>query len=81
MDIKDFYKEYQNIDGWRMGTITDAMEEWCNLFSERMCVIYGDTKLSYKEMEAKIELAAVGFYNEGIRCGDRVILQLPTFLS
>ena len=33
MDIKDFYKKYQNIDGWRMGTIADAMEEWCNLFS------------------------------------------------
>lgn len=81
MDIKDFYKEYQNIDGWRMGTIADAMEEWCNLFAERICVIYGDTRLSYKEMEDKIELAAVGFYNEGIRCGDRVILQLPNGIN
>ena len=81
MDIKDFYKKYQNIDGWRMGTIADAMEEWCNLFSERICVIYGDIRLSYKEMETKIELAAVGFYNEGIRCGDRVILQLPNGIN
>ena len=81
MEIKECYKKYQSIDGWRMGTIADAMEEWCGLFSERICIVYGEKQLSYKEMKEKIELSAVGFYNEGIRCGDRVILQLPNGIN
>jgi yersiniabactin salicyl-AMP ligase len=81
MDIKEYYRPYQKIDGWRDGTIADAMDEWCDLYSDRICVVMGNKSYTYKKMQEMIDSASIGFQNLGVKKGDRVLLQLPNGIN
>ena len=81
MDVKSKYRQYQSIDGWRMGTISDAMRDWCAAYASRTCVITQEGEITYAQMWQQIESAASVLYGMGLRKGDRVILQLPNGLD
>ncbi|MCR5638626.1 MAG: AMP-binding protein [Lachnospiraceae bacterium] len=81
MDVKEYYRQYQKIDGWRDGTIADAMDEWCDTFSDRTCVVIGDESYTYSQIKEKIRLSAIGLQKLGIKKGDRVLLQLPNGIN
>ena len=81
MRYGEAFKKYQSIEGWNTGTIGIEMLGWCERYKERTGIIAGDTELSYGELGARILLAAKGFYNAGIKHGDRVILQLPNSIN
>ena len=75
------YKKYQVIDGWNKSTIADAMLKWCENFGESVCAIFRNHKITYSEMGQLIEKTAIGFLNEGIKCKDKIVLQLPNNIN
>ncbi|WP_026506311.1 (2,3-dihydroxybenzoyl)adenylate synthase [Butyrivibrio sp. NC3005] len=81
MKYGEAFKCFQSIEGWNKGTIGEEMLRWCDLYTDKTAVISSEENLSYSELGERILLASKGFINEGIRLGDRVILQLPNSIN
>lgn len=75
------YKKYQEIDGWNKSTIADVMLKWCDDFSDAVCVITDDKKITYAQMGQFIREAAIGFLNAKIKPEDKIVLQLPNHIN
>lgn len=78
---REKYRKYQTVEGWNNSTIADGMSEWCEKYSESICIISKDKKITYAEIGRLISETAIGLMNMGIQLKDRVILQLPNSIN
>ncbi|MEH1127371.1 (2,3-dihydroxybenzoyl)adenylate synthase [Micromonospora sp. CPCC 206061] len=62
---------------WRGATLGDLPQQWSRQFGERTALVHGKTRISYAELDRRIDRMAAGFRIYGIDAGDRVVVQLP----
>lgn len=69
--------EYQQKGYWRTETLGELFRIWAHRHPSRTALIDRDTRLSYADLDARMDRLAAGFHAEGIAKGDRVLVQLP----
>lgn len=58
-------------------TLGEWLRMWAKKYTTRIALVDGDNSLTYAELDARADRLAAGLYAQGIRQGDRVMLQLP----
>lgn len=65
-------------DGYWQGRTLDAlMREWAGSYAGRTALVCGDARLTYAELDERVERLAGRLGGLGIGHGDRVVVQLP----
>lgn len=65
-------------EGYRLPhTLGGLLREWTDRFGDAPALIDGALRLSYAEMDRKVDRLAAGFARLGLGAGDRVLVQLP----
>lgn len=73
--------EYYAKGYWSNLTIYDSFIGTVNKFPNRIAVVENEIKWSYSELEGKVQRAANGLYQLGVRKGDCVSVQLPNWVE
>jgi yersiniabactin salicyl-AMP ligase len=55
----------------------ECLQRWASSYAVHTALVAGDTRLSYAELDQRVERLAAGLHGIGIRQGDRAMLQLP----
>ncbi|WP_081803608.1 (2,3-dihydroxybenzoyl)adenylate synthase [Halotalea alkalilenta] len=74
---EEFVERYVAAGYWRGETFGGFLRERAADQGARIAVVDGETRLSYRELDARVDRCALGLYRLGIQKGDRVVLQLP----
>lgn len=74
-------QEVGNTPQAKMDTVTGLIDERVRLQPDDVAVIYGDTELTYRQLDELGRRAAAGLANLGVGQGDRVALWLPNTLA
>ncbi|KUN24796.1 2,3-dihydroxybenzoyl adenylate synthase [Streptomyces antibioticus] len=72
-----FAERYRAAGHWRGHTL-DALLRGCALqYGPRTALVQGNTRLTYAQLNRRVERMAAGFRLRGLRPGQRVVVQLP----
>src|SRR5690606_14151935 len=80
----EFAERYRRAGYWRGETFGAFLRERAAAHPDHPAVVSGETRWSYRDLDARADACAAGFASLGLRPGDRVIVQLPNvpeFLS
>ncbi|MFC7419006.1 (2,3-dihydroxybenzoyl)adenylate synthase [Iodobacter arcticus] len=69
--------EYRSKGYWRGQTFSALLDERVEQYGERLAVVSGQTRWSYRDLAAEADYLAKGFSALGIGPKDRVVVQLP----
>ncbi|HCT77760.1 MAG TPA: 2,3-dihydroxybenzoate-AMP ligase [Micromonosporaceae bacterium] len=58
-------------------TFGEALREWATWYWDRIAVVDGEQRITYRELDARVDRVAGGLRDRGIGVGDRVVVQLP----
>jgi 2,3-dihydroxybenzoate-AMP ligase len=70
-------KSYRAAGYWRDRTLGEELTEWASRSQERIALVDGNRRWSYREVDAAAHQLAVGLWRQGINAGDRIVVQLP----
>ena len=74
---EDVARRYR-ADGWWSGeTFGRLLRERARAYGDRVAVVDGERKVSYRELDERADRLAAGLQRIGVGHGDRVVLQLP----
>lgn len=79
----DVAQEYRRRGYWKGRTLGEHLDDWVARYAERIAIVAGDERISYRELGARSGYAATHLAALGIRPRDRVVMQLnniPEFL-
>ena len=62
---------------WRGLTLDRLLRSWAERSGERTALVHGEHRLSYAELDRRVERLAARFRALGLRAGDRAVVQLP----
>lgn len=83
--MKERYKKnltaYEYLEGWEKVSLSEHLKNWAIRYSDRVALVDEERKITYQEMEEKVEKLARGFFRIGIKNGDTVLVQLPNRIS
>ncbi|WP_165977520.1 (2,3-dihydroxybenzoyl)adenylate synthase [Nonomuraea diastatica] len=68
---------YRSDGTWRGESLGDLLRSWARRNGSATALVKGERRLSYRELDERVDRMAAGFLRQGIRPGDRVVLQLP----
>jgi 2,3-dihydroxybenzoate-AMP ligase len=68
---------YRALGYWRGESLADLPREWAAQFGERTALVHAGNRISYAELDQRIDRMAAGFRRHGIQPDDRVVVQLP----
>lgn len=69
--------QYRKNDYWLPLNLGQRLGGWAECFGERTALICGTDRLSYRELNQRVDAMAVALYKLGLRRSDRVLVQLP----
>ncbi|QZI73146.1 (2,3-dihydroxybenzoyl)adenylate synthase [Pseudomonas protegens] len=72
-----FAQRYRQAGYWRDETFGDLLRVAAQAFAEREALTDGERRLSYRQLDLRVDQLAAGLYRLGLRAGDNVVLQLP----
>lgn len=72
-----FAARYREAGYWRGETFGQMLRERALRHGERTAIVAGQERWSYRELDARAERLAAGFWALGIRQQQRVVVQLP----
>lgn len=75
---------YREAGYWRGVTMGEVLRTTALRFGDHLAVVAGETRWTYRELDAQADALAAGFQRLGLKPGERVIVQLPNraeFLS
>ncbi len=72
-----FAERYRQAGYWRDETFGDLLRHAARTFAEREALTDGQRRLSYRQLDLRVDQLASGLYRLGLRAGDNVVLQLP----
>ncbi|WP_310598879.1 AMP-binding protein [Desulfobulbus sp.] len=70
-------RSYQEKGYWQPWPLGQQLRRWAQAHGERIALVDGEDRLSYLDLDRRVDAMAVGLHRLGLRCGDRVLLQLP----
>jgi 2,3-dihydroxybenzoate-AMP ligase len=68
--------QYVAAGAWGTRSLPTAFRQAAMTYAERTALITPDTRLTYRELDARSDAVAVGLLSSGLRPGERVLLQL-----
>ena len=74
---EEFAERYRTAGLWRGESLPELLRGWCQRFAERTALVHGAVRLTYADLDRRVDRMAAGFQARGIGAGDRVIVQLP----
>ncbi|ATB41898.1 2,3-dihydroxybenzoate-AMP ligase [Cystobacter fuscus] len=74
---EEFAARYREAGYWRGETFGQLLRDRATRHPERLALIAGTQRLSYRELDTRVDQLAAGFHALGIRPRDRVVVQLP----
>ncbi|WWV72020.1 2,3-dihydroxybenzoate-AMP ligase [Sporomusa ovata DSM 2662] len=73
--------KYEQLGYWEKLTLGQQLKLWAEKYQNRIALVEDDTRLTYKELDHKVDELAAGFFTMGIKKGDNVVVQLPNRIS
>ncbi|WP_232660579.1 (2,3-dihydroxybenzoyl)adenylate synthase [Pseudonocardia sp. TRM90224] len=73
----EFAERYRAAGYWTGETFGELLAARAAEHAERVAVVDGDLRLTYRELDERANELAAGFVDAGLVRGDRVVLQLP----
>ncbi len=55
----------------------EELEKWANSYKNNVAIIEGAHKVTYKDLNEKVNTLAFGFLEMGLKKGDKAVVQLP----
>jgi 2,3-dihydroxybenzoate-AMP ligase len=68
---------YRAAGYWLDKPLGTCLWDWADQYGDRVCLVDGPIRLSYRELAAKADGLALALLSQGLRRGDRVLVQLP----
>ncbi|MEV7414959.1 AMP-binding protein [Streptomyces sp. NPDC089919] len=72
-----FVDRYWAAGHWRGNTLDNLLRGWAQEYGPRTALVHGATRLSYAQLNRRVDRMAAGFRGRGLRPGMRVVVQLP----
>ncbi|MER6046064.1 AMP-binding protein [Streptomyces sp. NPDC001793] len=72
-----FVDRYWAAGHWRGNTLDNLLRGWALEYGPRTALVHGDTRLTYANLNRRVDRMAAGFRLRGLRPGQRVVVQLP----
>lgn len=72
---------YEQLGYWEPLTLGQQLRAWSERYQNSIALVEGDSRLTYLELDRKVDELASGFFNLGIKKGDNVVVQLPNRIS
>ena len=69
-------EEYRRRGYWKGLTLGDHLDDWVRRYGERIALVAGEQRISYRELGERVERAASHLAALGIAPGDRIVVQL-----
>ncbi|GAA2879569.1 (2,3-dihydroxybenzoyl)adenylate synthase [Streptosporangium fragile] len=73
-DVAIHYREKGYWDGRTLGSL---LAGWADEYGDRIALVAGGERLSYRELDRRADRLAAGLAGQGVAPGDRVLVQLP----
>ncbi len=70
-------ERYRSLGLWQGQTLSEWLAERAERFAERIAVVDGAERVSYRELAQRVEVLARGFHALGLGDLERVVVQLP----
>lgn len=70
-------RTYEDKGHWQPETLGDALRRWAGLHADRIAIIDQDIRLSYAELDRRVDRLVGGLQALGVAIGDRVLVQMP----
>ncbi|MFD8542503.1 (2,3-dihydroxybenzoyl)adenylate synthase [Streptomyces sp. NPDC059649] len=74
---EEFVDRYWAAGHWRGNTLDNLLRSWALQYGPRTAVVHGGTRLTYANLNRRVDRMAAGFRLRGLRPGGRVVVQLP----
>lgn len=75
--IKERLEKYYSENVWEHTTLGEALELWSKQYGDDIAIIDGEKTFTYKQLNKEADCYLQGFVEEGVKKGDKVLLQLP----
>ncbi|MFF4496862.1 AMP-binding protein [Streptomyces sp. NPDC001546] len=74
---EEFTDHYWAAGHWRGNTLDNLLRGWALQYGPRTALVHGDVRLTYAQLNRRVDRMASGFRGRGLRPGMRVVVQLP----
>lgn len=72
-----FVDRYWAAGHWRGNTLDNLLRGWARQHGPRAALVHGGTRITYANLNRRVDRMAAGFRLRGLRPGQRVVVQLP----
>lgn len=76
-----YAEQYERLGYWEPLTLGRQLALWAEEHADRIALVEGETRLTYRELDRKADELAAGFFQRGLKKGDHVVVQLPNRIS
>ncbi|MEU8959920.1 AMP-binding protein [Streptomyces sp. NPDC048518] len=74
---EEFVDRYWKAGHWRGNTLDNLLRGWALQYGARTALVQDDTRLTYAQLNRRVDRMAAGFRLRGLRPGQRVVVQMP----
>ncbi|MEU9086430.1 AMP-binding protein [Streptomyces sp. NPDC048357] len=74
---EEFVDRYWAAGHWRGNTLDNLLRDWALQYGPRTALVHGATRITYANLNRRVDRMAAGFRLRGLRPGQRVVVQLP----
>ncbi|MGW1950098.1 (2,3-dihydroxybenzoyl)adenylate synthase [Streptomyces sp. NPDC001940] len=74
---EEFADRYWAAGHWRGNTLDNLLRGWALQYGPRTALVHGGTRITYANLNRRVDRMAAGFRLRGLRPGQRVVVQLP----
>ncbi|MGW1864842.1 (2,3-dihydroxybenzoyl)adenylate synthase [Streptomyces mauvecolor] len=74
---EEFVDRYWMAGHWRGHTLDSMLRDWALAYGPRTALVHGATRITYTQLNRRVDRMAAGLRLRGMRPGQRVVVQLP----
>ncbi|MGW0468901.1 (2,3-dihydroxybenzoyl)adenylate synthase [Streptomyces sp. NPDC003027] len=74
---EEFVDRYWAAGHWRGNTLDNLLRGWALQYGPRTALVHGGTRITYANLNRRVDRMAAGLRLRGFRPGQRVVVQLP----
>ncbi len=83
MDVRVNFstRHFSSNHGTTHAPLGDCLRQWANTYTSRTALVDGDARISFSELDHRVDRLAAGLHARGLRAGDRAMVQLPNSIG
>ncbi|MGW1377516.1 (2,3-dihydroxybenzoyl)adenylate synthase [Streptomyces sp. NPDC002446] len=74
---EEFVDRYWAAGHWRGNTLDNLLRGWALQYGPRTALVHGGNRITYADLNRRVDRVAAGFRLRGLRPGQRAVVQLP----